>query len=352
MWHVWDMPKRRWEGGYVHLQKDGRELFIIERRVGKDRFHVSTRCHSRRAAIKQLEQFEADPHAYVARMKEGADDGKVLRLTSELIDEYETWLLKRARPTTPRHAQNMGKKLEEWMEDLAGTDLRSLDLRTLKALVEKRPAARQHRIIAIKAFFAWLRTAKFLIERRDDATLDLAVPQAVPEKHKRRKAVAVEQVRAALRHLAPAYRDCLLLLAHTGWHVSELERFVRNEDAVVAEGRGGVLGVLQVRHKIGHTTRTPVLDAAVLEAAKRLRARGEVPRRLNQTIIAACVAAGVETFTAGVMRHSVATWAIEAGTQAEVVAEFLGHKSKSTTLRFYADVAVPTPPIKLPKLVD
>jgi integrase len=227
-----------------------------------------------------------------------------------------------------------------------------LDLRTLKRLVEKRAIATQHRIIAIKAFCSWLREHKFLLERRDDATLDLAVPQAVPEKHKRRKAVEVNRVRAALKHLAPAYRDCLLLLAHTGWHVSELERFVRDADASVTEGRGAVLGVLQVRHKIGHTTRTPVVDKAVLEAAKRLRDRGELPRRLNQTIAAACVAAGVETFTAGVMRHSVATWAIEQGTQAEVVAEFLGHQSKSTTLRFYADVGVPTLPIKLPSLVD
>ncbi|QDE68580.1 hypothetical protein BHS09_17190 [Myxococcus xanthus] len=53
--------KQRWPGGYFHKQQDGQPLFIIDRRVRGQRFHVSTRCHNLRLAMKQLERFEADP---------------------------------------------------------------------------------------------------------------------------------------------------------------------------------------------------------------------------------------------------------------------------------------------------
>ena len=347
--------KRKWPGaGYIRREKDGSETWVIERQVGGRRYHVSTRCHSERAAEKHLERFEKDPAAYEREMKEGpAEPAGGLRITAALVDEFAGWLTSRDRPTTKKYAREMRQRLGDWLEDLGARDLRRLDLATLKAAVAARKVGRQHRIIAIKIFCAWLRQEKGLLERKEDVTLDLAVPQANPEKHRRRKAVPVERVRAVLSRLAPAYRDCLLLLAHTGWHVSELERFVRTPEARIAPGGGNVLAVLQVLHKTGATTRTPVLDEAALEAAKRLKARGEVPRKLNAAVKSACEAAELprdEWFTLGVMRHSVATWAIEAGTSAEVVAEFLNHKSKSTTLRFYADVAVPTLPVRLPKL--
>lgn len=345
------VKRERWEGGYIHRQSDGRELFIIERQVGGRRYHVSTRAHSRRAAIKQLEKFEADPAGYERAMREGrsAEDQGVY-MTADLVLEFRDWMLNRERPATPKWANELAHRLTDWIEDLGTRDLRSLELRELKEMVERRGVGKQHRIIAIKVFFGWLRTVKFLVQRREDATLDLAVPQASPEKHRRRKAVPAASVRGVLAQLAEPYRDCLLLLAHTGWHVTELERFAREPDAQIAAGRGKVLGVLQVRHKIGHTTRTPVWNQEVLDAAKRIREREGVPRRMNKALREACGKAGVEEFTFGVLRHSVATWAIEAGTSPEVVAEFLGHQSKTTTLKFYADVAVPTPKVKLPRL--
>lgn len=342
--------KQRWPGGYVHRQKDGRDLFIIEKRAQGRRFHISTKCHGLRAAMKHLERFEADPLAYEREASEGRAEAARLYLSAELVTEFREWLLNRDRPTTRGYANDMTNRLAEWAEDLRGRDLRRLDLRELREIVARRRTNRQHRIIAIKILCAWLRTERVLLERREDVTLDLAVPQAVPEKHKRRKAVPVESVRAVLRTLAPVYRDCLTILANTGWHVTELERFARDENAGIAPGRDGVLAVLQVRHKSGATTRTPLHEQGAVDAARRLRERREVPRRLNVTIRSGCEVAGVPPFTLGVIRHSVATWAIEAGTPADVVAEFLGHRSKETTLKFYADVGVPTLPIRLPKM--
>lgn len=341
----------KWPGGYISVGDDGRPLYVIEKMLKGARFHVSTGAHDFIEAGKQLERFLAAPRAYQAHEAPAVQAGPVY-LTSALVLAYRDWMLSRPHPASRRHANEMAHRLADWTEDLAGVDLRRASLRDhLKPAVERRATCRQHRIIALKGFYAWLRQEKGLLTSAEDASLDLAVPQATPEKHHRRKAVALRDVRKVLAKLKGAYRDCLLVLAATGWHVSELERFVRDDEARVADGAGKVLGVLQVRHKSGETTRTPVVDAVVLQAAKRLRERREVPRKLNAAVHAACDSAKVERFTPGVMRHSVATWAIEAGQSPEQVAEFLGHKSKSTTLKFYADVAVPTVALKTPKLL-
>ena len=341
----------KWPGGYVSVGDDGQQLFVIEKMLKGRRYHVSTGAHDWVQAGKQWERFSAAPDAYEPQQAGPTRPEEPLYLTADLVLEYRKWMLSRINSTTTRHANEMAHRLADWTEDLAGVDLRRASLRDdLKPAVERRGTSRQHRIIAIKGLYAWLRREKGLLTSAQDPSLDLAVPQASPEKHHRRKAVPLKDVRATLAKLKGSYRDCLLLLASTGWHVSELERFVRDEEARVAPGAGAVLGVLQVRHKSGETTRTPVVDPDVLGAAKRLRKRGEVPRKLNDAIYAACDKAKVTRFSPGVMRHSVATWAIEAGQSPEQVAEFLGHKSKSTTLKFYADVAVPTVTLQLPKL--
>lgn len=342
--------RERWEGGYIHRQKNGKRLFVIERQIGQDRFHVSTRQHTERDAYREFERFKADPVAYVNDMKHGRRDRDALCLTTELYLEFRDWLLSRDRPTTTKYANEMAHRLREWTEDLSGRDLRRLDLAHIDTVLERRATCRQHRIIALKSLMAWLRKKKYLIKREHDVTLDLTVPQAVPEKHKRRKAVPVEDFRAALRALAPVYRDCLYLLGRTGWHVTELERFARAPQSRIAPGAGNVLAVLQVLHKTGKTTRTSITDPEALSAAKRIRERGELPRRMNATLKRACAAAGVTPFTFGVCRHSFATWAIEAGNDPARVADFIDHADKSTTLAFYADVAVPKPILALPDL--
>lgn len=341
------MSKQRWPGGYIHTQADGLQLFIIERRVRGHRFHVSTRCHSLRGAMKQLERFEADPLGYAP---EGEAPEQGLVLTAELVGQFHAWQLDKGN--TRKHANEMAGRLADWIEDLGGKDLRQLHLRDdVKPALERRRTSRAHRIIALKSFFAWLRKERHLLTSAQDCTLDLPVPQAQPAKHRRRKAVAFEAVQAAAAVLAPAYRDMLVVLAGTGWHVTELERFARSpESELVYARREDTLAVLTTRHKGGEMTRTPVNDSEVLAAAERLRSRRELPRKANEAVKAACRAAGVAPFTLGVLRHSVATWSVERGAAPQQVAEFLGHKDARTTRRFYTDVAVPTVLVPLPSL--
>lgn len=357
------MSRRRVPGwpGYLHRQKNGLELFIIERKIRGRRYHVSTGAHSLTAAKAQLERFESDPANY---RPDG--QGERVMLTKKLVDEWKAFSL--AKGNGPVYVRDQARKLGDWTARLAGADLRKLTLRQLQEGLRGLPA-RKHRIIAIKAFCSWLRTEKGLLTSAQDATLDLKVPQAEPEKWKRRKVVPwvnVESVLAQLEtegaaaaelertpndKLEPGAdqqrrRDCLLLLTATAWHVTELQRFIRGGELLRQAG-GDVLAVLVVRHKGGHLARTPITHREHLEAAERLRASGEVPRHLQKEHLAACKRAGVPGFGLGVMRHSVATWAVEAGASVESVASFLGHKDKRTTQRFYVDVAVPTNVIPL-----
>jgi integrase len=105
----------------------------------------------------------------------------------------------------------------------------------------------------------------------------------------------------------------------------------------------------------GDEHRTAV-SSEVLEAGKRLRAHGSLSREwYDRAVRAACAAVkrpdgevGIPVFTPGRLRHSTATWAIEAGASPAAVSAFLGHKSPVTTKRFYATHAVVP---KVPTLV-
>lgn len=338
------MPLNRkggpWRGGYISLGKSGRKTYVIEREVGGERFHVSTRCHIDSAAFKQLERFEANPNSYTPQ---GDVVREKLLLTNALVEEYERFLL--AKPVTPNHAKNMRRRLADWMEDLGPKDLRKLKLfADIKPKLDRRKTCRQHRVIALKGFFSWLREEKGLLENGEDATLNLPVPQAQPEKRKRKKAVEWERVQAALPHLTQRYADVLTVLAATGMHVTELQRFVRSDESelMILPPGSTPLAVLVTLHKNREDTRIPLLHHDHVAAAQRLRASRTIPRHLNAAIRTACAAAEVPAFKLGVMRHTVATWAIADGASPAQVSEFLNHKDKRTTRRFYIDHAVPT----------
>jgi integrase len=352
-----------WDGGYVSVGKGGRRTYFIERSVRGERFHVSTRCHTTQGAMAQLKRFEGDPRNYTPEGVEVADTS--LRMTTELLLEFRTWSID-TRGNTRKHANEMYNRLVEWLEDLKGKDLRRLTLGgDLLPAIDRRLTCRPHRIIAIKSFFKWLRTKAALVTHAEDATLDLPVPQSVPEKWKRRKAVGFDVVQAAMSRLGEGYQDALWVLTGTGWHVTELCRFVRQPESEIVlipakpgeldettDAKGNrvrrTLAVLRTKHKNKERTRTPIQDAGVLAAAQRAKARGTVPRYLNRALSAACLAAEVPAFGYGVMRHSVATWALENGASPDDVSKFLQHKDRRTTERFYADVAAPTPRVDLP----
>lgn len=139
--------------------------------------------------------------------------------------------------------------------------------------------------------------------------------------------------------------------AGTGWHTTEVVRFAAAgtieplpKSMKVENGAVGVL--VCPLHKSGDVHRTAV-SAEVLDAAKRLRAHGAFSREwYDRAVRSACETVkrpddevGIPVFTPGRFRHSLATWAFEAGADPYAVSAFLGHKSPQTTKRFYATLA-------------
>lgn len=324
----------RWLGGYVSKGAGGAKTFVIERMVAGIRWHVSTRCHTERAALKQLERFEANPRAY---SPSGEESDAPVTISLAMADEWRDWSLRRG--VSRKHANEMRRLLDDWELAFHGRDLRALTASDLRRHAEGAPGE-QHRIIAIKSFCGYLRRQRGVLGRADDPTLDLPVPQARPEKWRRRKAVELDRLRAAYWHLAGTARDAFSVLCATGMHWTELDRFVHSPDSTLEKVVGAV-GVITVRHKSGRLARIVLGDREAFDAAARLKAGGVLPTRPNEQLRRACVAAKVEPFTFGVLRHTVATYAMENGASLSDVATLLGHQDARTTARFYADVSVP-----------
>lgn len=348
-----------WLGGYVRAGKSG-PTYVIERWLGGVHFHVSTRRRTERAALRELERFEADPHGY----RPVSETDAPVRITADLVARYRKHLLE-VKKDTLDWVRTVVRFLGDWAEDLAGGDLRRLKTVALRDALEERGTSRRHRIEAIKGFCRWLREDREVLAINQDPALALRVPQAEPAKQRRRRAVPLQYVELVLPHLPPETRDVLRLLTGTAWHISEVRRFAQLGEVVRPVG-GDPLAVLVTPHKSGDLTRTPITTAEHLAAAERIRTRGRIPIRetLVDQMQRACdrvrqiqADAGVPEpkrmphWRLGVMRHSVLTHAVEQGATPQEAAEFANHRSVQTTKRFYVDVAVPTVRVPVLRLV-
>jgi integrase len=280
------------------------------------------------------------------------DERPPVVFTAEILDAFTDWSL-HERHNTPRYVREQRAYLSWWASNLAGVDLRALSPRD-----HVRPAlagvrSRGARVAALKAFCGWLHRERYLLDR--NPTEALRVPPARPEQWRRPKVVQRAQLAGVLGQLAgERWADALTVLCGTGWHVTELERFARS-GSTAAPPPGmrrrkvdgvRVAGVLETVHKGGETFRTPV-SSRVLRAAVRVRARGFSVAGLRKALARACRAAGVDRWTAGRLRHTVATHAVQRGADLDQVANFLHHKDRRTTRRFYTwhytPRKVPTP---------
>lgn len=331
----------KWPGGYVR-----KGIYVIRRMVGGYPYDVSTRATSLRAAMKHLERFEADPAGYEPS-NTGPDP---VFITKDLVREYLVWS-RDERGNTRDWLRKKKRFLAWWTDQLKGNDLRRVSLTTdIKPALAKATAP-HHRTAALKAFYGWLRTEKHIITPAQDPTFGtLKVPQLPAEQLTRVKAVEKARYLKARSHLIGHYRDGLDVLAGTGWHVTELLSFARGGTLEASpRRRKGVSGILICPRGKNREPLRVAVGADCLEAARRIREHGAFSREwFDRAVRSACEAAGVEPFTPGVMRHSVATWAIDAGADPESVAAFLNHKSARTTQKFYATFATPK---KVPTLL-
>lgn len=325
------MPHQEtWPGGYVHRDGQGRPTYVIRRRIDGRRYKVSTRRRTLAAAMAELERFERNPAGY------RPTESDRLLLDGELVVAY----LEACREKGNSLGWMLAKRdlLIWWGEQLEGVELRRLDVQAVERALEGGPR-RMHRIEAIKHLMTWcVRTGRMEADPLRDR---LQVPAARPAQAHRVKAFPQSTHRTWMSALPPSlWRDGLAVLAATGWHVTELERFA--EGGAADEERSALRqpltkGGLELKVEVG---------AEALAAGKRILAVGSLSHwSLRQyvkrfRVKSAHEGVALPPLPIGSYRHSVATWAIDAGTEVAAVSDFLGHKSPRTTRRFYATHSV------------
>ena len=343
-----------WEqrGGRIRTDAKGRPVFIIRKQIDTRRFEVSTKRHTLDAALTEWARFEKNPDTYRAGGEAGREP---IYLTNELSKAFLSWS-KNEKKNTPGWLRQQKNYLAWWMAELAGVDLRRATLRDhiMPKLAGNDVKCKSHRIAVLKILYAWLRAERHVLATVDDPTYGaLKVPQVQPAQHTKSKVVPAEHLALVLKGLASdRWRDLLRVLAGTGMHVSELERFAKDGtlEPLPRDGKAeGAAGVVVIpTTKSGETLRVAV-SQEVLTAAIAVRAAGSFDRRkLGKAIKSACLAVenpdgtfGITVFGPGRLRHTVATTAVNAGADPASVAAFLGHKSPRTTRRFYATLATP-----------
>jgi integrase len=348
----------REKGGIVRYDAKGRPVYVIRRQVNGNRYVVSTRAHSLAAALAHLERFERDPEGYTP---EGEKRRDPIHLNDLLVLDFLTWSSKPkkdgGRGNTPRWVHEQKLYLQWWQKKLAGIDLRRASYEEHIAPAMEGTTAQRQRGATLLALYRFLRKERGLSLTQDPVHGRLTFGEPEPEQVRRSKVVPAEHIDLVIEHLTSPWRDVLTVQAGTAWHVTEVERFAvagSIEPLPRSAAQDGVAAVLVCpRHKSGDSIRTRV-SADVLEAAKRLRAhgsfatghRGRGGTAYNRAIRAACAVVkrpdgeiGIPIFTPGTIRHSVATHAVNAGESVQRVAEFLGHRTKKTTERFYSTFA-------------
>jgi integrase len=123
-----------------------------------------------------------------------------------------------------------------------------------------------------------------------------------------------------------------------------LVRFTNGGEVLpVRDGRAKGATLRPPRTKRGNPLLVEVPPDAARAAKRLLGKEWRFSRALAFTRLLKrkCKAANVTPFGAGQFRHTVATWALEAGAPIESIATFLNHQSPETTRRFYATHGVP-----------
>jgi integrase len=344
------VDRSAWEqrGGRIRIDAKGRPVFVIRKQVGGRRYEVSTRKHTLKAALAEWERFEQDPEGYAPG---GSAATEPIYLDNDLCRDFLAWSLKE-KGNTPEWVSKQKTMLAWWMEQLRGVNLRRATLGDHIDPALENATGKRQRIEVIRALYGWLRKVgapvpgqkeKRRITAHEDPTYGaLPVPQPRAAQLEKSRVIPRDHYLLAREHLVGPWRDALDVLAGTGWHITELIRFANagNVEPLPKERlKDGAAGVLVCpRHKLGDVHRTAV-SADVLEAGRRLRDRGwpaESKFPFYDAIESACRVAKIPAFSPGGFRHSVATWAIEAGAPVAAVAAFLGHRSPATTRKFYA----------------
>jgi len=283
-WKQWEGGRARWDGL--------RWTFYVWR--GDCR--RSTGQHVHENALEHLRAFEANPESYHPdAVRKGP---KPIFLTSEISVEWLDWMAapqsKGGKGNGAEYLRNSKHYIQWWRDRLPGRDLRTLDVAELR-LPATEPAL-PHKLRAIKCFFTWVRRHRpvppgevGVAGNEGPDTSALLLPQAKGHKlhhldankakQRREKGIRalhgyflVRESKQFSGEARQPYRDALDLLFCTGWHTTELVRWLELGsviDDVQGRGKEG-WGVLWTVHKSGQEFQIEV-DPGARACAGRLR---------------------------------------------------------------------------------
>jgi integrase len=382
--------RQEWAGGYKRWD-GGRWTFYIRRRdarLGHDpdgrakRREVCTGAQSEEVAHLHLTAFQKNPLAYESeRVVVGRSP---LPFTEALCIEYLKYLdtpqEKGGKGDCPNHCNNSRYALKWWRAQLGEVNFRALTVEDIRkhvpvvdehddcGVLRKAPKSRKLKIQVIKAFVSWLRKMRgsSITQGEGPDMSSLTVPQYRGRKlHDPAKALerrdkgkrAIDGYPLLREKLAAQKRwhwamDALDMQADTGWHTTEIERWVKLGGMVEAmpEGREHEgTGVLVTIHKSGDEHQTPVGQFGY-EAARRLMLwcaeRGGkkhqgwnpvtkrteefeaklFPRQQYERLChRLCRKHKIPEFGPGHLRHAVATLNAGRGYATSIIGCFLGH---------------------------
>ena len=174
---------RPWDGGYIRTDSKGRDTYYVYRKINGRLFEVSTRCHTSRAAHEQLRRFEADPANYQpGGVAPAAAD--TLAITVTVVEEFLRWS-RNDKKNTEKWVSDQQRSLAWWSDRLGSDDLRKLKTSRLVTELDKAKTGKKQHIATLKAFCGWLIKVRHVMEKRDDPSAGLSVPQARPEAEKK-----------------------------------------------------------------------------------------------------------------------------------------------------------------------
>jgi integrase len=344
-----------WKHGFIRVDAKGRKTYVIREMVNGERLKVSTRAHTLDGALAAYALWSKDPAGFEngPQLAPPLAPQQVL-LTRGLVDEFLEWSQEtgfHGRGNTVGHVANQRIAMDFWLKHLARRDLHHVDLERdiLPVLIGQSQQANRRR--TLKAFFSWLRSedgGNRIKLAEDPVARALKVPKSDPRaRTKANKAVAWRDLLKVRDALQGHWRAAFEVQMATGWHGTEIKRFAIG--GVVEKYNGPQKGVGAVlvcpEHKNGGEHRSAV-DKAAVAAAKQVLAYGSFePANYSREVLRVSAVVKVKTFTAGQLRHSVATHMInDLGADLATVSTFLGHKSPATTARFYATHTVPKNP--------
>lgn len=315
----------RWEGGRIKLLSDGRRVYYIRWR----RIERSTGATSRHAAMEQWRRFQGNPAAWTPG---GAPRGEVLSV-KEHLDAYLDYC-REEKHNSSNWVYQKRRYLEWWRDALPG-DCRLWTRERVLSALEGQPV-KHNALAALKAWAAWLRNVRGVLTKAEDVTVDIAIPALKPAQWRGPpRAIPRATFDATLAKLGEPWHTVCEVLGATGMHTTECLRLAR--------GHGGMIGgALEILHKSGRRHRMQVSLETASAVARLQRHGGFSVSRLMKAVRTACVEAKVEPWAPGALRHSCATWLIEAGGSIDAVATYLSH-DPATLKRYYSAAAIPRP---------